>query len=807
MPLFKNLKSTLIALCSILGTSAFSDVQKENISVDCSQKIATATPFLFGTCLEDLNHEVYGGLYGQMIFGERFEEISYDSISKYFEVKRGKWSTFETHTECEPNSEGAMLMLKEDGWKNCEVSCDFGNGLVLPMTGILLNAKISADAKVESAYFIQVRLKRSKQGIYIAKIENDKENQISLVDKNKLDINDDWNSLRIKISEKEGMQIFLNGKSIYKNKNLTPLKQGSKVALFTKYIHGYYKNFKIVDSKRVISVPLMGTNISNIAGEWFGKSSNGGSFSLSEIKGKKVQVLSGMKSNSQAKISNKGVFGKICLDNDLTYEGYVVMQANTKNAKISVGATDDFSECVLVNGKSTDENLKKYTFTLTSKKRGKSFGNFYIKLEGQGSVYLSQVNLQPQKKWNGANVRHDIADKMVQSGIKLVRFGGTMVNNPEYKFKSMLPAPSDRKTFKGFWYKYASLGFGVIEFVKFCKSAGFEPIFAVNIEENPQDVADMIEYFNGSIYTKMGSLRASHGRKEPYGLKYVEIGNEELIGRPDDAKGYAHYVERFKILQKAMAKKDKNLKFISAGWFAETDAVKNAFLELDGICDFWDIHPSADSLTAGSEVAKTINHIKGCFKKWKKHHKMKLMILEENGSRCDMQRALGHSGILSAVRNNMDFVITTCPANALQAGNGKNFNGWNQGQIHFDEKSVWGTPPYYVQRMNVENFLPRVVKTSSQKNLIISASTDDKNSDLAIYITNPTSSRVRSKINVSNFKGDLKSAKVWELYGSLTDTNTSDNPKNIAPTVRVEDFDKDVQIDFRPYSHTILRFN
>ena len=101
MALFKNLKSILIALCSILGTSAFSDVQKENISVDCSQKIATATPFLFGTCLEDLNHEVYGGLYGQMIFGERFEEISTDSISKYFEVKRGKWSTFETHTECE----------------------------------------------------------------------------------------------------------------------------------------------------------------------------------------------------------------------------------------------------------------------------------------------------------------------------------------------------------------------------------------------------------------------------------------------------------------------------------------------------------------------------------------------------------------------------------------------------------------------------------------------------------------------------------------------------------------------------------
>ena len=803
----KYLKIVFNALCSILGTSAFSYVQNENISVDCSQKISTATPYLFGTCLEDLNHEVYGGLYGQMIFGERFEEISSDSISKYFEIKRGKWATFETHTECEPNSEGAMLLLKEDGWQNCDVECDFGNGLVLPTTGILLNAKISEDSKVESAYFIQIRLKRSKQGIYIAKIEKNKEKELALIDKSKLTLNEDWNSIRIKISKDNGMQLFLNGKSVYTNKSLIPLEKGTKVALYTKYIHGLYRNFRIKDSNRVISVPLMGTKEAKIAGEWLANSSNGGSFSLSEVGNKKVQVLEGINKTSVAKISNKGVFGRIYLDNTENYEGYIVMKASTENAKISVGVNDDFDECVLVDGKVDDEHLKKYTFKLKSKKSGKSFGNFYIKLQGVGLVSLAQVNLQPEKKWNGANVRHDIANKMVESGIKLVRFGGTMVNNSEYKFKSMLPLAENRKTFKGFWYRYASLGFGVIEFVNFCKSAGFEPIFAINIEESPEDVADMIEYFNGASNTKMGAIRASHGRIEPYGLKYIEIGNEELIGRPDDAKGYAHYVERFKILQKAMSAKDKNLKFISAGWFAENDIVKNAFLQLDDICDFWDIHPNADAISAGTDVAKTIDHIKSCFAKWKKNYKMRLMILEENGSRCDMQRALGHSGILSAVRNDMDFVVTTCPANALQAGNKKNFNGWNQGQIHFDEKSVWGTPPYYVQRMNVENFLPRVVKTSKQKNLIISAATDERNSDLAIYITNTSDGWVRSKIDIANFKGNLKSAKVWELYGKLTDTNTSDNPKNIAPTVRVEKFDKNVQIDIRPYSHTILRFN
>lgn len=800
------LKIAFSTLCSILGTSVFSDVQKENISVDCSQKIAIATPFLFGTCLEDLNCEVYGGLYGQLIYGEKFEDISDSTISDYFEIRRGKWRTLETHTECEPNSEGAMLLLKEDDWCDCDVSCDFGNGTVLPATGILLSADIKDDAFVKSAYYIQIRLKRSKQGLYITKVKNNEIIPITLLDKDKLDIKNDWNNLRAKISKKNGLEIFLNGNSVYKNAELKPLKK-SKIALFTQYIHGYYKNFKISDKNKTLSVPLMGTNNTKVAGEWIGKSTKGATFSMSEFNNKKVQHLKCEYINSEAKILNKGVFGKLYLDNTKTYEGFVLMKANLENAKVSIGLGEDFSECQLVSGNVYDDGLKKYHFKLKSQKSGNSFGNFYIKLKGKGEILLAQVSLYCSEKWRGAKVREDIANKMIDSGIKIARFGGTMVNNEQYKFKNMLPLPENRDTFKGFWYRYASLGFAIIEFVDFCKKAGFEPVVAINIDEKPEDIADMIEFFNGSSDTKMGAIRASYGRKEPYGLKYIEIGNEELIGRADDADGYAYYVERFKILRNAMFAKDKNLKFISAGWFADNPIVKKAFIQLDGICDFWDIHAPADSLIAGKDLSENINNIRNCFSKWKKDYKMRLMILEENGSRCDLQRALGHSGILSAVRNNMDFVVTTCPANALQAGNNKNFNGWNQGQIHFDEKSVWGTPPYYIQRMNVENFLPRVVKSSAQKNLIVSVATDKTNSDLAIYVTNPSSDWVRSKIDIQNFKGQLKNAKVWELYGALKDTNTSENPKNIAPTVRIENFNGKVQLDFRPYSHTILRFN
>ncbi len=29
---------------------------------------------MYGACIEDVNHEIYGGLYSQMIFGESFQE-------------------------------------------------------------------------------------------------------------------------------------------------------------------------------------------------------------------------------------------------------------------------------------------------------------------------------------------------------------------------------------------------------------------------------------------------------------------------------------------------------------------------------------------------------------------------------------------------------------------------------------------------------------------------------------------------------------------------------------------------------------
>lgn len=44
------------------------------IRIDTNAIIAHITPHMTGACMEDVNHEVYGSIYNQMVFGESFEE-------------------------------------------------------------------------------------------------------------------------------------------------------------------------------------------------------------------------------------------------------------------------------------------------------------------------------------------------------------------------------------------------------------------------------------------------------------------------------------------------------------------------------------------------------------------------------------------------------------------------------------------------------------------------------------------------------------------------------------------------------------
>jgi hypothetical protein len=69
--------------------------------------------------------------------------------------------------------------------------------------------------------------------------------------------------------------------------------------------------------------------------------------------------------------------------------------------------------------------------------------------------------------------------------------------------------------------------FGLDSILRFCERHNIEPVLTVPHHLNdPVYAAEMVEYCNGETTTPMGTIRASRGHPEPYGVTYWCIGNE-----------------------------------------------------------------------------------------------------------------------------------------------------------------------------------------------------------------------------------------------------------------------------------------
>ena len=48
--------------------------QITTLHIDLHQPGKPVSKYLTGSCIEDVNHEIYGGIYSQMLYGESFQE-------------------------------------------------------------------------------------------------------------------------------------------------------------------------------------------------------------------------------------------------------------------------------------------------------------------------------------------------------------------------------------------------------------------------------------------------------------------------------------------------------------------------------------------------------------------------------------------------------------------------------------------------------------------------------------------------------------------------------------------------------------
>lgn len=799
----------LICVTSFFTITAQS--QTAQIKVNADKILNKISPVLYGSCIEDVNHEIYGGLYDQLLFGESFEEPAPAIAYKGWMQLPPGWLIGGDGVPS-GKAPGFKLIrgqtIVNDGI--VEATINFGDGSRNAGLLVRLNNVRPGDPN-PVGYAIDVSKNENK--IRLKKYLNGWHD--IAYSKKGIDIKE---SVRLRVSLKGNeISIFLNDDQLPAIEFVDtqhPLLTG-QVGIYANNAAATFGSFSIAAANVKTIDPLSPALPTQVSLHWTPVCQNAkGLYQLDTINaftGKQAQVVDFVSGSGRVGVANGGLnHWGISVNSGQKFTGSVYLRSEFLTGPVTVAleSADGKQTYGITSMKQVGKTWRQYKFSLTATKTDTD-SRFAIYLSKKGKVWIDQATLMNSgnKTFKGLPIREDIGKMMQKQGLNFVRYGGSMVNAPQYKWANMTGSRAQRPPYKGHWYPYSSNGFGIEEFLQFCEAAHIEPAFAINVEDSPKDIANMVEYLTGDARSAWGSKRAVAGHPKPYKLGYIEIGNEEVIW-DDKQEDYQHYANRFDTLYKVIHKKNPNIKLICAAWWRPESAnMKLVFNAINGKAAFWDLHVDADDAMAGTTVDKNLQQMQSLFKKWDPSTALKCTIFEENGGLHNMQRALGHATILNAVRRHGDFVLTSCPANALQPYL-QNDNDWDQGQIFFTPGRVWGMPPFYAQQMASENRLPLNIGVQISGPLDVTATRSEDGRTMILHVVNSSGSGVKTNIAIDNFANRKAAIKTLTLAGNLSDINTLHEPLKIKP-VKGELFKAGdtVNYSFPAHSYTILRFS
>jgi len=785
--------------------------QTAQIKVDAANVLNKISPVLYGSCTEDVNHEIYGGLYDQLLFGESFEEPAPAISYKGWMLLPAEWRIGGNGLRSSAGP-GFKFIRNHTQIKDgtVEATIDFGDRSRNAGVLVRLSNVIPGNPN-PTGYAIEVS--RGENKLTIKKYLNGWRDVA-------------WSKKEIDLKKSVRLRVNLKGNQIsvfVNNEQLPDVQFIDKEHPLLKGQVGIYANnaaakityfaFKAGNVKSVDRLsPVLSTQVSS---QWTPvcKSAKGlyQIDSINAFTGRQAQVLQFISGSGKVGITNSGLnHWGIAVKSGQKFTGTVYLRAGVMSGSVTVtlesaDGKQTYASSVI---KQADKTWRQYNFSLTAK-RTDTNARFSIYLSKKGKVWVDQATLikATNKTFKGMPVREDIGSMMQKEGLNFLRYAGSMVNAPEYRWKNMTGERSRRPPYKGFWYPYSSNGFGIAEFLQFCEAAHFEPAVAINAEDSAGDIANMVEYLTGDPASAGGRKRALAGHIQPYKLRYIEIGNEEVIWG-DKRDDYERYAERFNILYKAIHSRNPGLQLICAAWWRpESPNMEPLFNAINGKAAFWDLHVDADNADAGKTVDKNLQDMQALFKKWDARTTLRCTIFEENGGLHNMQRALGHASILNAVRRHGDFVLTSCPANALQPYL-QNDNDWDQGQIFFTPNRVWGMPPFYAQQMASANHLDLNIGVQVAGPLDVTATRSDDGKTMIIHVVNSGDTEISTHIAFANFANRKAVVNTLTLTGKLSDINTPNDPEKIKPVKGVLDSAGDaINYSFPAHSYTILRVN
>lgn len=444
-----------------------------------------------------------------------------------------------------------------------------------------------------------------------------------------------------------------------------------------------------------------------------------------------------------------------------------------------------------------------------------------------GRVDLDMISLFPQKTFKGRKngLRADLAQLLADLKPRFVRFPGGCVAHGDgigniYRWENTIGPLEARQPQRNLWGYHQSFGLGYFEYFQFCEDIEAEPVPVVaagvpcqnsahhgcaiggqqggipmeEMDEYIQSVLHLIEYANGDANSEWGRKRAEAGHPEPFNLKYIGVGNEDLIS--------AIFTERFRLIHDAIKKKYPEMTIIgTVGPFSEgSDYVEGwklaTEMELSLVDEHYyqppgwylnnqDYYDRYDRSGANVYLGEYAAHVPG--------------------RRNNLETALCEALHLINIERNGDIVAMTSYAPLLAK---EGFTQWNPDLIYFNNTEVKPTVGYYVQKLfghhsGSEYLASRITLSDNRedvrKRIAASFVTDKETNDLIIKLVNLLPVAVSSNIDLTDMQlSERTPALLTVMQGNLDD-------ETVRPEETTLPISEQLEYELPAYSFSIIR--
>ena len=454
------------------------------------------------------------------------------------------------------------------------------------------------------------------------------------------------------------------------------------------------------------------------------------------------------------------------------------------------------------------------------------------------TIRLDMVSLFPQETFKNRpnGLRKDLSEVIADLKPRFVRFPGGCATHGQgidniYHWQASIGKLWERQPDMNVWNYHQTRGLGFYEYFLFCEDIGAEPLpvlaagvpcqnswkggngqqggipFEAELNGKPspytyngkpltmesylQELLDLIEWANGDAKTsELAKLRAKAGHPKPFNMKFLGIGNEDLISDV--------FLKRYRFLIEGVKKAHPEITVIGT------------------VGPFWE----GSDYEYGWREAKEKNieivdeHYYNPIG-WYFHHRDYYDNYDRNGTKVylgewasqgnKVENALIEAAYLTNVERNADVVVMSSYAPLLAK---KEHTSWNPDLIYFDNTSVSPTFNYYVQRAFGQNAGDEYIYSTLQVNggqeieqrIDKSVVRDSLTGDLIIKLVSLLPKASSMTINLG---ADEEQLKVYDHNADIITMTKEDASWDVAP--RKQLIDSNTSIQLPAYSFTVIR--